>query len=146
MTAHKFASSGAVRQDGTLPVVECRDCGRSVVWATSAKTGKKYRVNLSYSQVGSPYYVKADFHTCDPQHAAEYAAFVQQEELRDRAEGRVRKGFRVEVVAGRKFPKGTQGEVFWIADTEDRYGVIKAGVATDDGDKIFINISNLQVI
>ena len=58
--------------------------------------------------------------------------------------GEIVKGAEVVVARGRKYPKGTTGKVFWVAPEADAYDVIKVGIMTDDGEKIFINIKNLD--
>lgn len=61
------------------------------------------------------------------------------------AAGRIERGCTVRVFKGRKFPIGTTGVVFWVANDVDGYGVTKCGFTTDCGEKIFINIENLEL-
>jgi hypothetical protein len=61
-----YAGPGAVRQhEGKLPIYVCNDCGREVVWATSAKTGRKYLANISHGAQGARFYIGANVHECD---------------------------------------------------------------------------------
>jgi len=63
MNTTKYASEGAVRQDGLLPVAECKNCHSQIVWATSKRTGKKYPVNTFRGQGGRLFYIKRAAHT-----------------------------------------------------------------------------------
>lgn len=62
-----YADGGAVLQEGKLPIYDCLQCGREVVWATSSKTGRKYLVNICGSESGSgrKFYRKDSVHRCD---------------------------------------------------------------------------------
>ena len=60
-----YASGGAVAQDGSLKVYYCGKCGRRIVWATSARTGGKYLVNVFDKNSGGMHYVKNQLHTCE---------------------------------------------------------------------------------
>lgn len=60
-----WANGGAVAQhDGKLPIYICNDCGREVVWATSARTGRKYLANISRGANGFRFYIGANIHQC----------------------------------------------------------------------------------
>lgn len=59
-----FASPGANRQEGPLRIVVCKYCGDQIVWATSARTGKRYPVSISHGYNGQRYYNKSRFHNC----------------------------------------------------------------------------------
>lgn len=66
------AGVGAVRQGGgRLGVCLCNACGREVVWATSARTGRKYLANVSRGYLDQRFYVGADLHKCAPAPTAE---------------------------------------------------------------------------
>ena len=60
-----YASGGAVAQDGSLKVYYCGKCGSRVVWATSARTGGKYLVNVFDKHNGGMHYVKNQLHTAE---------------------------------------------------------------------------------
>lgn len=62
---NEFAGPGANAQEGTLPLYRCNTCGADVVWATSARTGRKYLADVKTGQAGQRYYVKASAHECD---------------------------------------------------------------------------------
>jgi hypothetical protein len=63
-----YAGTGAVRQhDGTLPIYICNTCGREVVWATSAKTGRKYLANIARGHLDQRFYIAASLHDCGPE-------------------------------------------------------------------------------
>ena len=58
-----FAGQGAVHQNGgSLAIYICNTCDREVVWATSAKTGRKYLVNISLGQGGQRFYIGSNIH------------------------------------------------------------------------------------
>lgn len=57
----RYASEGAVRQDGPLPINACKFCGQPVVWATSRKTGKRYPVSVAAWE--NTFYVKSNLHS-----------------------------------------------------------------------------------
>lgn len=61
-----YASVGAVRQGGgSLPTYFCNRDNTEVVWATSARTGRKYLANVSYGYKNQRYYIGANVHKCD---------------------------------------------------------------------------------
>jgi hypothetical protein len=134
----RYASDGAVRQDGPLPITTCDDCGKEMVWATSNRTGKKYRVAITKGYLDQRFYMKNNFHTCDPESVAARKRAAEADTTT------IRKGTTVEVIKGRKYPIGTQGEVFWIAPQADDYGVVKIGAKDADGNKMWINIDNVK--
>ena len=58
-----FAGTGAVAQGGgSLPIYICNTCDHEVVWATAAKTGRKYLVNVSLGQGGQRFYIGSNIH------------------------------------------------------------------------------------
>lgn len=57
----------------------------------------------------------------------------------------MKKGDRVKVFKGKKFPIGLEGVVFWIA-IQEQYGALRVGVVQDNGEKVFISNQNLEVI
>lgn len=59
-----WVSGGAVAQDGKLKLMVCNTCGGEVVWATSIRTGRKYRVDVSKGESGCRYYAKRNAHDC----------------------------------------------------------------------------------
>lgn len=60
-----FATGGAVRQDGTLPIYICNACNQEVVWATSKRTGGKYLANISRGFLDQRFYAKTNIHRCE---------------------------------------------------------------------------------
>jgi hypothetical protein len=145
----KFASSGAVSQEGKLPVAYCRHCGTEVVWVESRKTGKKYPVNVHhFHDSDALYYRKDHLHQCTDEQRQSYIARQAEEaiERQDRiAAGEIVKGAMVEIVKGRKFPIGTTGRVFWIASQPDSYGVTKLGMMVGE-EKLWVNVENVRSI
>lgn len=137
----------------------CRDCGTRVLWAVSKKTGKTYlaqpttwRSDCHTSQNGRTnertFY---PFHDCTPdpeyqKRVAEAREKAESKRLEAIEEGFIVKGQKVRVFKGRKYPIGTIGEVFWIAPMADAYDVVKAGVETETGEKIWINVANLEAV
>lgn len=59
-----YVSDGAVAQDGVLKLMQCNACGAEVVWATSARTGRKYLVNVSRGHLDQRFYMKRNVHDC----------------------------------------------------------------------------------
>jgi hypothetical protein len=61
------ATPGAVRNQtgGTLPVYVCNACDTHVVWATSARTGRRYLCDVSYGYHGQAFYIGRNVHRCD---------------------------------------------------------------------------------
>lgn len=126
----------------------CRDCGTEVTWRTSKK-GHRYLAQLKKWSGEETFAERCYYpaHTCTPNPEwRELAARVEAERIdRATASGEIVKGVNVTVTKGRKVAHGTTGKVFWVAPEPDGYGTIKVGFTTDAGDKIFININNLQV-
>lgn len=58
------ATEGGVRQEGSLPIYCCNTCQREVVWATSARTGRRYLVDVQHGYKGQRFYIKRAAHTC----------------------------------------------------------------------------------
>lgn len=126
----------------------CRDCGNPVAWRTS-KAGNRYLAQLK-AWDGEKMHAHRTYwpaHTCTPDAAwRDRAAEAETQSIADAiASGRIERGCTVTVVKGRKVAHGTSGVVFWVAADEDAYGVIKCGFKTADGDKVFINIANLEL-
>ena len=61
----EFAAEGAVRQEGPLPIHQCKFCGDEIVWATSAHTGNRFSVTVQHGAKGQRFYVKSAFHNCE---------------------------------------------------------------------------------
>ena len=59
-----YVSPGAVAQDGSLKLMQCNNCGAEVVWATSARTGRRYLVNVSRGYLDQRFYNKRNAHRC----------------------------------------------------------------------------------
>lgn len=126
---------------------ECRNCGGNVFF-TLNRNGKRYlaeRVSISYANGGKSWF--------QPHHCIEMHKEMHQARLAHQAtqlqtainSGEIVKGQTVEVAKGRKYPIGTQGIVFWVADESDQYGTIRVGFTSATDEKIFINIENLVV-
>jgi hypothetical protein len=143
----------------TYDEFRCKDCGKPVVWAVSKKTDKTYLAvkatwmsdahSSSNGRTNQRTFYPA--HACEPdtEHQARYALAMQMLDADKSAKldaGEVVVGAQVEVFKGRKVPKGTAGEVFWVAPQPDAYGVIKAGFKTAEGEKHFTNIENLKSV
>ena len=143
-TTGLWIGGGLNNQDGALEVVFCNRCGNHIVWATSNRTGKKYRVDVRISERGNRYYVKSDFHQCDDRDIETYRQFKAVHEAFARRINEVTVGCEVVVVKGRKFPIGTEGVAIWIAPEADGYGVVKVCVKLDNGERIYINEANLS--
>lgn len=59
----------------------------------------------------------------------------------------VGRGKKVVVVRGRKIPKGTTGECFWVGTTHSQYGAQeRAGFTTEQGETVWIAKSHLEVV
>jgi hypothetical protein len=140
----RFASPGCNEQDGTLPIYICSKCGEDFVWATSKRTGNKYRVNVHFGE--KHIYIKSSIHECDPIHVDRHQYLVASKERQAIELGEVTVGCQARVAKGRKFPIGTEGKVFWIANEAGAYGVITVGMETTAGEKIWINLANLERI
>lgn len=137
----------------------CRECGHEVVWAYSTKTGKTYLARIKRwmsdfdeSDNGNrnrrTFY---PFHDCTPdadyqeryRNAMEFLAKKHADLI---ANGEIVKGQKVRVFKGRKIPVGTIGVIFWIASEPGRFDVVKAGIETETGEKIWINIAHLEAV
>lgn len=126
----------------------CRDCGKQVAWRTS-KAGNRYLAAPKH-WIGEEKFTERTYwpaHRCTPDPTwRDRAAAAETQRIADAiASGRIERGCTVTVVKGRKVAHGTSGVVFWVAADEDAYGVIKCGFTTADGDKVFINIANLEL-
>lgn len=136
----------------------CRDCGHEVVWAISKK-GNTYLARIAKwsSDCMSSFNGRHNertfypFHDCTPD--AEYQRryneameFLAKKNERAIESGEIVKGQKVRVFKGRKIPVGTVGVVFWIAPEPDHFDVVKAGVETETGEKIWINSAHLEAV
>lgn len=124
----------------------CRDCGAEVYWDTN-RHGVRYlaeKAGRDYED-GVARWKQPHRHT--EERVARFAEVKRLEAERHAqaiANGEVVKGQTVEVFKGRKVPKGTVGEVFWVAFEPDHYGVVKVGLKTAEGVKHFTNIENVR--
>jgi hypothetical protein len=124
----------------------CRGCGAEVFWDIN-RNGVRYlaeRAGQVY-EGGVGRWKQPHRHT--EAQVARWAEILRHEEDRLAqaiADGKVVKGQTVEVFKGRKVPKGTVGEVFWVAPEEDGYGVVKVGFKTAEGVTHFTNIENVR--
>ena len=142
-TTDMWIGGGLNNQDGALEVVFCSRCGAHVVWATSKRTGKKYRVDVRISERGNRYYVKSDFHQCKDEDIEIYSQCKAVHEAYARRINEVTVGCEVVVVKGRKHPIGTEGVAIWIAP-EMRYGVHQVCVKLANGERIYVSEANLS--
>ena len=112
----------------------CDACGSEVLQWLDDDNRKKQVTSNAY---GVGHFCFAEKHECNADDIARHEARLAQDDV-------IAKGHRVVVVKGRKFPKGTAGTVFWVAPQPDDWEVVKVGFTSDDGEKIFINIKNIQ--
>lgn len=119
----------------------CNKCGQKVVKCQS-KSGSFYIANVEivtsqyadYSARGKAIY---PVHKCNEHEIAQYQELIQ----RQLSEGVIVKGQKVVVVKGRKVPKGTQGEIFWLGyETWNGESILKRlGIVTPTGEKVFVS-------
>lgn len=119
----------------------CFKCGREVVKCES-KSGKFYIASIEvvssrfadYTARGKAIY---PVHECDENEIVKYQEFTQ----RQLSEGAIIKGQKVVVVKGRKVPKGTQGEIFWLGyETWNGESILKrVGLVIESGEKVFVS-------
>lgn len=97
-------------------------------YATVAKNegGKTFDSHTAGQYMTETYYCWRS-HRCDPEAVARNAA-AKAEKI---ASGEIVKGATVEVVAGRKVPKGTVGTVIWVG--EDNWGKGRLGIKDAEG-------------
>lgn len=125
---------GAHHRDAAT-VGTCDGCGAYV-----AKTEKRRIVPVAPGRSFAwSFTCWAPTHECDPEQAAAHRV------IRDAKidAGEIVKGQTVEVVRGRKVPKGTTGTVIYIG--EDGYGKSRVGIKTEDGETVFTATSNVEV-
>jgi hypothetical protein len=136
----------------------CRECGLSVCWAESRKSGKTYLAQPKpwsadgYSSQNGKNNQRTFYpgHYCEPnaEYKAECEAIAATHAVQhtdDLAAGMLVKKQRVTIVAGRKFPIGTEGNVFWIAERADGYDAWKVGIITDTEEKLFVDMKNIAI-
>lgn len=125
---------------------ECRGCGADVFFDIN-RNGVRYlaeRAGREYED-GVGHWKQPHRHTEEA--VARHAERVEALQVwLDQAilDGKIVFGQTVEVFKGRKVPKGTVGEVFWVAPEADGYGVVKVGFKTAEGVKHFTNIENVR--
>jgi hypothetical protein len=149
----EFAGEGAVRQEGPLPITNCKRCGIEIVWATSSKSDKKYPVNVETGYLDQRYYNKRNAHDCseaDIMRQGDRMAWEIEQAMEQERKGIVCKWADVEIVRGRKFPIGTRGTVRAMMSQPDAYGAIKAKVAIDNAagetEFIWVDVRNLETL
>ena len=129
----------------------CNKCGCECYWDTN-RNGKRYLAQSNEKEYdrGTGSWKSPHYCTATEEDAAEYQAILQRQKdaaviqhAADIANGEIVKGQTVVVVKGRKFAKGLTGVVFWVAEEADAYEVIKIGMTTEAGEKIYINIDNV---
>ena len=126
----------------------CNKCGRQVVKCES-KNGKFYIASIEivksqyadYTSLGKAIY---PVHECDEREIAKYQEKIE----RQLAEGAIVKGQKVIVVKGKKVPKGTQGEIFWLGyETWNGESVLKrVGILVESGEKVFVASNYVEAI
>jgi len=130
----------------------CNKCGLQCYWDTN-RHGKRYlAVSMEQQYEGGTGHWKQP-HIClaTPEEALAYQASLESAKNEalyrhsvEIAEGKIVVGQTVKVYRGRKVPQGTIGVVFWVADEEDQWFVWKIGFKTEQGDKHFINVENVD--
>lgn len=89
--------------------------------------------------------LEADFAANKAYWAGQAAAARAQEQAR--REIMALKGMEVEVVKGRKVPKGTKGVVFWVGESTFGYTTTwRVGFKTAEGEKHFTALSNVEAV
>ena len=119
----------------------CYKCGRQVVKCQS-KNGGIYTasieiVNSQYADYTARGKAIYPVHECDEREVIKYKELIQ----RQLAEGAIVKGQKVVVTKGRKVPKGTQGEIFWLGfETWNGESILKrVGLISESGQKFYVN-------
>lgn len=119
----------------------CYKCGRQVVKCQS-KNGGIYTasieiVNSQYADYTARGKAIYPVHECDEREVIKYQELIQ----RQLAEGAIVKGQKVVVTKGRKVPKGTQGEIFWLGfETWNGESILKrVGLISESGEKFYVN-------
>jgi hypothetical protein len=113
----------------------CLNCGSRVHIAIS-KNGNKYSADIARASIHGGHFSPA--HRCDLWDANDASLGFQQRMIN---QGEIIVGAKVEVFKGRKVPKGTIGEIFWMDHTG--FGVT-VGLKLQDGSKVFTAITNVQ--
>jgi hypothetical protein len=125
---------GAHHRDAGI-VGTCDGCG-----ATVAKTEKGRIVNITPGRMSAwAFTCWAPTHKCDPEQVAAHGVIVAGK----MEAGEIIKGQTVEVVRGRKVPKGTVGQIVWIG--EDSFGNARVGIKTAEGETVFTAQTNVEV-
>lgn len=124
----------------------CFKCGRQVVKCES-NSGKFYIASIEivssrfadYTDRGKVIY---PVHECDENEIIKYQETLQ----RQLAEGAIVKGQKVVVVKGRKVPKGTEGEIFWLGyETWNGESILKrVGIVIESGEKVFVSSEYIE--
>lgn len=145
MTAISFRSTTTLDGQGT----RCRGLNHSdrgeivlhdMCHARVAKRedGALFSLSVSYSSsVLEGYSCWNSRHVCDPA----MVEMVAKEKAEKLASGEIVKGALVEVVKGRKVPKGTVGEVFWLG--EDSFGKPRLGMRDAAGQIHWTAVANV---
>lgn len=110
---------------------KCKKCGDKVAWLTN-KSGKRYLGEYMGHGRRRPHH-----------HSDQEVEIYSRGHQIDLDHGLIVVEQIVEVIKGRKVPKGTTGIVFWVAPEVDGWGVVKVGFKTAEGEKHFINSENL---
>ena len=128
--------------------LNCRYCGREVFWRDS-KAGKRYlaeAVPIIDSESGR--HIKTIFpaHNCSVDLAEKQLIDAQIKADHDAAieRGEIIKGQRVVIFKGRKYAVGTAGNIDWVAQHEDRFGVLQVRMILDSGERIYVNRANVR--
>lgn len=124
----------------------CRGCGGEVYYDVN-RNGVRYLAEHARQQYedGVGRWKQPHRHTdAQVERWAEVVRCNEERLAQAVARGEVVKSQIIEVYKGRKVPKGTVGEVFWVAPEADGYGVVKVGFTTAEGVKHFTNIQNVR--
>lgn len=116
----------------------CKDCGRRVA---RTDKGKLHDVRMYTTEGGYERTVYACYspqHQCKPEDVTTWQAAMKVSLDR----GDMIPGQRVVVARGRKYPKGTTGQITWTGDSD--FGP-RARVQPDSGEAFFIALANLDV-
>lgn len=112
------------------------------------------RLQQEFSSLDCMYHVRdhtpTDYEAIDAAFNAQYwagQARVAEARLKAERETYALKGMEVEVVKGRKVPKGTKGEVFWVGESTFGYTTSwRVGFKTAEGEKHFTALSNVEAV
>ena len=119
--------------------VQCKKCGQTIVRREDGRTFniRNYTTYFGNDRRTYSCYMKSTYHVCDEQNVKVF----QNDKARRIAAGEMIPGQAVVVARGRKFPKGTEGEITWVGESD--FGA-RARVQPTDGEAFFIALKNLD--